>query len=178
MITRSSKVFVDNVEDFVFCPQKLYLTEVIRANHPEPVRVGRGKEKHKIREDWISRKGEKSVLIDDEELELVGKIDGLIEYSSHIVVIEIKDTDRDYYYQSEKIQGVLYAELVRRERKKPVKLVFRSRGKDKEIPITDELKEKAMESLKKTKKVVKGDIIPEEENSEKCIRCPLKNICG
>jgi len=177
MITRSSKVWVDNVEDYLFCPRKLYLTEVIGAKHPEPIRVQEGKKKHKVREKWISREGKCGVVIKNEELGLIGKVDGIVEHDDYFEVIEIKDTDREYYYGSEKLQGVLYAELVEREKDKPVKLIFRSRGSDKKMSITNEITSEALKAVEKTRKLLEGKMIPRVNHSEKCIRCPLNNVC-
>lgn len=161
MTIESFSINVGDVEDYVFCPRKLYLEARVKANHPEPRRVKRGKKKHETREKWLEQKDEKrTVTIESEELGLVGEIDGIIEYERAVEVYEIKNTDRERYYENEIIQGVLYAELVKREKEKPVKLIFRSDGRDKEVEITKKIRNKALKSIEKAKRVISGKKCP------------------
>lgn len=178
MTTQSSKIWVDDVEDYLFCPRKLYLAKTLEANHPEPTRVRKGKKKHKIRSDWISRKGGmESILIKNKKLGITGKVDGIIKQEDAIEVYEIKDTARKQLYESEILQGTLYSELVKREWNKPTRLIFRLRGKDKEVEVTKEIRKKALESIEKARKIIEGKIVPMGTESEKCSRCPLRNAC-
>lgn len=169
---------VNQIEDYLFCPRKLYLTDVLNANHPEPPRVERGKKAHEIREGWIDREGERSVTIRDDELGVVGIVDGIVDRETYVEVIEIKDTERQDYYENEIVQGVIYALLVERNyTEKPVRLILRSRGTDTEIGLTQSLRTEAKDACSKARSVMTGNFVPAAVEQVKCLRCPLRNAC-
>lgn len=179
MSSRSTELLqVNQVEDYLFCPRKLYLTDVVNANHPEPARVQRGHNAHEMREEWIDREGERSVTIRDKSLGVVGTIDGIIDRGDYTEVVEIKDTPREDYYENELIQGVIYALLVERNyTENPVRLVFRSRSRETEVELTARLREQAIEACERARVILEGTYVPEAVEEVKCLRCPLRNAC-
>jgi len=118
------------------------------------------------------------VTIRDEDLGVVGTVDGIIDHGDHVEVVEIKDTPREEYYENEIIQGVIYALLVEHSyTEKPVCLVFRSRGRATEVEITSRLRVQAIEACERARDITEGTYVPKAVEEVKCLRCPLRNAC-
>lgn len=174
----SDTILVNDVEDFVFCPRKLYLTRVLGAAHPEPERVLRGKRVHVSRGRWLSRTGSKALFLSSERLGVCGRVDGLREMEDRVQVYDVKDLASGRILPSQAVQCALYGMLAEERFGKPVEVYVRIRGRDTQMDLDEAMRRKVLDAVQGAREILSGAFVPSLPTSRgKCFRCPLRNAC-
>lgn len=182
MTTQSTEsydtILVNDVEDFIFCPRKLYLTRVLGAAHPEPARVARGKKVHVARGRWLARTGVKEFFLVSERLGVSGVVDGLKETEDRVEIYDVKDLTGRSLLDSQMVQCALYGMLAEERFNKPVQVYVRVRGRDIRVHLDDEVRKKVVDAVKGAREILSGGLVPcLPATRGKCYRCPLRNAC-
>lgn len=119
----------------------------------------------------------KEMYVKSDRLSLHGKID-IVDFNNGVLPIERKHGDR--FYENDLIQLTAYAMLLEENIDEPVKrgiLYLYGTGKRHEIPITDELKEKVMNTVSLIKSMNPESIPHFVDNKNKCKKCSVLLYC-
>jgi CRISPR-associated exonuclease Cas4 len=180
------------VVEHVFCPRFTYYSLVLGLRQYEEKRgtVMAGRNLHQRAEkdnpSYVPKKmGNADKLISTQlystALGLSGKIDEAYETASEILLVERKYSDYVMINDTLKTQLGLLSLLLEENRHKPVTsalVVFQKSGRVvKEIKVTDELKEFALEKLGSAKRILSSGIGPDVDFSRKCLDCTFKKVC-
>jgi CRISPR-associated exonuclease Cas4 len=114
-------------------------------------------------------------------LGLSGKIDEAYEGSKEIILVERKYTDFTVITDTLKTQIGLLSILLEENRNKPVTRAFvilqKSKRVVKEIRLTSELKNFALQKLESVKQIITSGISPSAQYDNKCLDCTYRKVC-
>lgn len=184
-------ITVTDVVENAFCPKFTYYSLVLGLRQYEEKRgtVMAGRSLHTRSEKgnptYVPKmaRGKKliALLLYSPRLGLSGKIDEAYETGSEIVLVERKYTDFTVITDTLKTQVGLLSMLLVENRNKPVTRAFvvfqKSKRVVKEIKLTQELKDFALQKLESVKKIIASGISPDAKYDHKCLDCTYRKVC-
>ncbi len=184
-------ITVTMVVENVFCEKFTYYGGVLGLSQYEEKRgtVISGKTFHKkhegINQKFIPKrmKGMKivSTKFYSKRHDFLGVIDEAIVLDDQIVLIERKFSNQPKIYDTIKAQLGLLAILLEENLQKPVNEAHVIFHKDKReeivVPISDSIKEFAIEMLHRTRRIMDSGIMPDSHFDNRCLNCCYRKIC-
>ncbi|AIF84613.1 CRISPR-associated exonuclease, Cas4 family [Candidatus Nitrososphaera evergladensis SR1] len=184
-------ITVTDVVENAFCPKFTYYSLVLGLRQYEEKRgtVMAGRTLHtrseKLNPTYVPKlaRGKKLVAMQlySTRLGLSGKIDEAYESSREIILVERKYTDFTVITDSLKAQIGLLSILLEENRNKPVTRVFvifqKSKRVVREIRLTSELKNFALQKLESVKQIITSGISPNAQYGSKCLDCTYRKVC-
>lgn len=184
-------ITVTDVVENAFCPKFTYYSLVLGLRQYEEKRgtVMSGRSLHtrseKTNPDYVPKmaRGKKLIALQlySMRLGLSGKIDEAYENSKEIILVERKYTDFTMITDTLKTQVGLLSILLEENRNKPVMRAFvvfqKSKRVVKEIKLTRELKEFALQKLESVKQIITSGISPDAQYDNKCLDCTFRKVC-
>lgn len=184
-------ITVTDVVENAFCPKFTYYSLVLGLRQYEEKRgtVMAGRSLHtrseKSNPTYVPKGvgGKKLIALQlySTRLGLSGKIDEAYETGSEIVLVERKYTDFTMLTDTLKTQVGLLSMLLEENRSKPVTRAFvifqKSRRVVKEIKLTQELRDFALQKLESVKQIIATGISPDAQYDRKCLDCTYRKVC-
>jgi CRISPR-associated protein Cas4 len=184
-------ITVTDVVENAFCPKFTYYSLVLGLRQYEEKRgtVLAGRALHtrseKGNRDYLPRigRGKKLVALQlySIRLGLSGKIDEAYETASEIVLVERKYSDFTVITDTLKTQVGLLSMLLEENRSKRVARAFvvfqKSHRVVKEIELTQELRDFALQKLESVKQIMASGISPDVKYNSKCHDCTYRKVC-
>lgn len=184
-------ITVTDVVENAFCPKFTYYSLVLGLRQYEEKRgtVMAGRSLHtrseKLNSSYVPKmaQGKKLVAMQlySTRLGLSGKIDEAYESSKEIILVERKYTDFTVITDTLKTQIGLLSILLEENRNKPVTRAFvifqKSKRVVKEIRLTSELKNFALQKLESVKQIITSGISPNAQYGNKCLDCTYRKVC-
>jgi CRISPR-associated exonuclease Cas4 len=187
----SSELSVTNAVEHAFCPRFTYFQLVLGIEQYEGKRgtVLAGRTFHSRhatsnRSYKIKRlEGKKltEILLYSKEHHFSGKIDEAIEAANEVLIIERKYSDYTVIGQTLKTQLGLLAILAEENFGKKVKraiIVFSKTNRvERQIKITNGIKQFALAVLQKTRDTLSSGVIPPSKHDNRCLNCCYRKMC-
>lgn len=184
-------ITVTDVVENAFCPKFTYYSLVLGLRQYEEKRgtVMAGRSLHTRSEKdnpaYVPKVagGKKLIALQlySTRLGLSGKIDEAYETGSEIVLVERKYTDFTVITYTLKTQVGLLSMLLEENRNKPVTRAFvvfqKSKRVVKEIKLTQELKDFALQKLESVKQIIASGISPDAQYDARCLDCTYRKVC-
>jgi CRISPR-associated exonuclease Cas4 len=184
-------ITVTDVVENAFCPKFTYYSLVLGLRQYEEKRgtVMAGRSLHtrseKDNPSHVPKMagGKKLIALQlySTRLGLSGKIDEAYETGSEIVLVERKYTDFTIITDTLKTQVGLLSILLEENRNKPVTRAFvvfqKSKRVVKEIKLTQELKDFALQKLESVKQIIASGISPDAHYDARCLDCTYRKVC-
>ena len=185
-------ISVSEVVSHCFCPRFTYYSTILGLEEFQEKRgtVKSGREMHKkYQKTNISYmppefKDYQKIIemkLYSKKHEFVGIVDQAYFGNGEIILVERKFTDTDVIWPTVKIQAGLLSILLEENYGIPVNdcvLVYsKSKRVIKNLPVTDLLKNDALDMLEKTRQVIDTCLIPDAEAGPKCNHCCYRNVC-
>ena len=187
----SSGLSVTNAVEHAFCPRFTYFQLVLGIEQREGKRgtVLAGRTFHSRhsatnKSYQIKRlNGVKltEILLYSKEYAFSGKIDEAIETADEVLIIERKYSDYVVIGSTIKTQLGLLAILAEEHFGKKVKraiVVFDKTTRiERQVKITNNIKQLALSTLQKTRAVLSSGLIPPSKHDNRCLNCCYRKIC-
>lgn len=188
-------VTVSDMMGYLFCPRFVYYQNVMKISENEHRRalVNKGRDIHKLKlvqnKDYLRKKiGAVDKALDvymaSEKLRLVGKVDEVLFLSDGTAApLDYKYAYwEDKIYKTHKYQQALYALLIMESFDIKVDRAFlvfiRSKNKLIELPISQEIYDKAKIMLDEIFEIINQSYYPKAiRNQRKCEDCTYRNLC-
>ena len=181
MVRSGIRLWVRDVEEFLFCPMVFYFSVVLGHEKAKGYWADLGKEIQQDVESVITQKFDvfaKEFEVESERLGVKGKIDFVIRDGKHLAPLEIK-----YSFSLKpwwKYSAVLYGILLEDSIGKPVKrsYVFLTESdKIVKIDITDENRIFVENAVKRCYEILNGKM-PKPSKSKSCRNCDFNHMCS
>jgi CRISPR-associated exonuclease Cas4 len=185
-----------DVMEYLFCPRFVYFLNVMKISQHEHRRalVNKGREMHALKlvenKDYLRKKigavdKALDVYMSSEKLRLVGKVDEVLFLNDGTAApLDYKYAYwEDKTYKTHKYQQTLYALLIMENFDVKVDRAFivyiRSKNKLIELPITQEMCDKAKIMLDEIFEIINQSYYPKAiRNQRKCEDCTYRNLCS
>jgi len=183
------------VIEYMFCPRFVYFMNVLKIDQHEHRRklVNKGRDIHALKmvqnKDYLRAKigvqdKHLDVYLGSESLRLVGRVDEvLILHDGCAAPLDYKYSYWEgRLFKTHKIQQTLYALLIEDNFAVPVHKAFivyiRSKNYLLELPITQNMKDKAKNVLDEIFNIINLSMYPKAQRSKaKCEDCTYRNLC-
>lgn len=196
MNTGTIYVTPSEVIEYLFCPRFTYYLNVLDIKQHEDRRnlVLKGRRVHedktRVNKDYLRKKLgtiEKvvDVYLSSETIHAVGVVDEIhfLEGDKAIVLDYKYAFWKDKIYKTHVIQQAIYALLIEEQYKKKVEKAYivytRSNNKVIGFPITDKVKQQALEYIQVVLDIINKAYYPEMTHvTSRCSDCCYRNLCG
>lgn len=183
---------INLIRQYVFCPRIVYYNLLTNIKPIYPRQVSLGEEYHELQEELSKNRkfiklniNYKEVLLDtyieNEELNLCGKLDLLFICEKEIIPVEFKWTDNRKPSYSHILQLYGYGLIASKEYKKDFTksiISYSNNMKIFNIKITDKIKDDFLKILKAIEQVERNNILPNSNaDDKKCSQCEYLNFC-
>jgi CRISPR-associated exonuclease Cas4 len=183
---------VTELRQWVYCPRVVYYHQVMPGVGQSTYKMKEGLRAQELIENLEMRRTLREYGLDgaerqfglwleDESLGLTGRIDLLLRSEKYGAVVDFKLTSGDVG-ENHRMQLAGYASLVETALHTPVRLAFLFRIPDSKVfpvPITKELNERVLESIRVIQKMRKTQELPEPTSVRaRCSECEYGNYCG
>ncbi len=183
---------INLIRQYHFCPRIVYFQELTNIKPIYPRHVNFGIDYHRYQEKLSkNRKFKKlniefyEVILDkyleNETLNICGKIDLALVNKDEIIPIEFKDTGSKKPNYAHILQLCRYGVLLENHYSKSFKTAFISYSNNlklHKINITPKIKDDFFDTIKKIEKILENDIFPNSSaNEAKCTQCEYLNYC-
>lgn len=189
--TRSDLFTVTDLKQFAYCPRIFYYHVCLPDVRPITHKMESGISRHETEQKRSARRlmplGEIEVIerrydvpLISETLGLSGIVDELIITKQHCIPVDYKFAQKsgDHF----RLQLAAYALMVEAELKMPVSMgllyLIRTR-KTENIPITRQLRQKVIETLKQMREIALLEHMPDAtERRQQCPDCEFRRFCN
>ena len=184
-------IAINLIRQYLFCPRIVYFNLLTNIKPIYPRHVKLGEDYHILQHKLLSHRRFKKLNInynkiivekylEDEVLEIDGKVDMAFICDEEIIPVEFKFIDKKPSL-SHKLQLAGYAILLERNYNLAVKtgiIIYGNNIKFYRIIIDENLKNKFFEVLSKIKDIENSGIFPNSSASEnQCLQCEYLNFC-
>jgi len=195
--TYQQPIFVtpSEVIEYLFCPRFVYYMNVLKIEQHEHKRklVNKGRDIHVLKlvrnKEYLRKKiGAEDKMLDvylsSKKYKLVGRVDEvLFLQDGTAAALDYKYAFwENKVYKTHKIQQTLYSILIEENFDKITEKAFlvyvRSRNHIEEIPITKNMKKKALEIVDDIFNILNLNYFPKPSKSKnRCLDCTYRNLC-
>jgi len=180
------------IRQYVFCPRIVYYNLLTNIKPIYPRHISLGEDYHKLQEALSKNRkfiklniDYKDIILDtyieNEDLNLCGKLDLLLICDDEIIPIEFKWTDNKKPSYSHILQLYGYGLIASKEYEKNFTksmIVYSNNMKIFNINITDKIKDDFFKIVKSIENIVKESILPNSNADDiKCSQCEYLNFC-
>ena len=181
MVKSGIRLWVRDVEEYLFCPMVFYLSVVLRHGKVKGYWADLGKEIQHDVETVITRKFEifaKEFEVESERLGVKGKVDYVVRDRRNLAPLEVKYSHslKPWWKYSAILYGILLEDTIG----KPVKrcYLFLTESNDiKTINITDESRIFVEKAVKACYEILNGKT-PKPSKSKSCRNCDFNHMCA
>jgi len=182
-----------HVRDYLFCPTILYNKYVKRIIEPETVMMEKGREEYERDKKGLKRresilgdkriKAEKIIFeapLKSRKYGVMGVADIIYWKDNKLHIVEIKYSKAKKPFPDHIYQTATYAIMAEETLKQKVYKIILYYKYSKlwyERRFTGQLKNYTIKIIEKTRKILKGEIIPEVKWKRKCGSCWYRRIC-
>jgi len=183
---------INLIRQYNFCPRIVYYNLLTNIKPIYPRQVSLGLDYHKAQEELSKNRKFKKLKIDynkviieqyieDETLNILGKVDLALLNDKEIIPIEFKDINSKKPSYSHILQLYGYGLLLSKEYNKEFNraiIIYSNNMKLFNINITPKIKKDFFETLRNIEKIVDNNILPNSSaNDKKCTQCEYINYC-
>ena len=183
---------VTELRQWVYCPRVVYYHQVMPGAGQSTYKMKEGLRAQELIENLEMRRTLREygldgaerqfgVGLEDESVGLTGRIDLLLIGEKYGAVVDFKLTSGDVG-ENHRMQLAGHASLVEAVFHVPVKLTFLFRIPDSKVfpvPITQELRERVVESIRAIQKMRETQELPEPTSLRaRCSECEYANYCA
>lgn len=182
-----------HVRDYLFCPTILYNKYVKRIIEPETAMMEKGREEYERDKKGLKRresilgdkriKAEKIIFeapLKSRKYGVMGVADIIYWKDNKLHIVEIKYSKAKKPFPDHIYQTATYAIMAEETLKQKVYKIILYYKYSKlwyERRFTGQLKNYTIKIIEKTRKILKGEIIPEVKWKRKCSSCWYRRIC-
>jgi len=182
-----------HVRDYLFCPTILYNKYVKRIIEPETAMMEKGREEYERDKKGLKRresilgdkriKAEKIIFeapLKSRKYGVMGVADIIYWKDNKLHIVEIKYSKAKKPFPDHIYQTATYAIMAEETLKQKVYKIILYYKYSKlwyERRFTRQLKNYTIKIIEKTRKILKGEIIPEVKWKRKCSSCWYRRIC-
>jgi CRISPR-associated exonuclease Cas4 len=187
-------VSASDIKQFHFCPRIIYFTKILGVYERTTESEDEGKRFHKKFYENEKRRmtlfGSKSMKVEkkwinyfikSERLGLKGTIDMIVKIKDELIVVEFKEIESPKKVLDGHIyQAAAYALLVEEKFDTTIRriiLYYSKNNKIIEIPLTDNIRNHILWTIKKIRKIILKEYLPMIRPSSKCYSCGYNWIC-
>ena len=194
MFSEEEYINVKLIDSYHFCPRIIYFTQVLGLTERLTESMIEGKEMH--RKVYELEKRRKTVLglkiekvlekwsglhLKSDKLKLIGTVDFVVKTEKGFKVIEYKEAKFSKKgLKSHIYQATAYAMLFEENFNVTVRdvLIYYSKSKKLiEVPLTDDLRRHVLWTLRRIRKIIEEERMPEVKFQRKCRACGYYKFC-
>jgi CRISPR-associated exonuclease Cas4 len=183
---------INLIRQYKFCPRIVYYSLLTNIKPIYPRQVSLGQDYHKLQENLSKNRKFKKLnieyqevildkYIENEDLNICGKVDLALINKSNIIPIEFKLSSNKKPNYSHILQLVGYGLLLEKKYQRDFKqaiISYSNNMKFFNITITQEIKKDFFIILKNIEEILKNQNLPNSSANEKqCLQCEYLNFC-
>lgn len=183
---------INLVRQYHFCPRIVYYSMLTNIKPIYPRQVSLGVEYHDVQEKLSKNRKFKKLdilydeiildkYIENEKLNICGKVDLALINKEEIIPIEFKDIEAKKPTYSHILQLCGYGILLHNKYQVDFKqafVIYSNNMKLFHINITDKIRADFFDTIKSIEEIVNNDILPNSSaNEQQCSQCEYLNYC-